>query len=178
MTLAVLLVGAIYVPAGRTVAGFVSSRRLIQTATPFAPGDVVVFRPNAYATALPRPGDVVLYRNQALNVRGMAGRRNARMRIEGEWVDRVIAGPNSRVVWQNGKLTVNGKPSQIQPLNGAFLPARIELVVPGDACCILPTTNPYLMGSFSEADCVVYQTQLVGQAVARNYPFWRWWWFD
>jgi len=179
LTIGVL--AAIYLPAGRAVSGYVSSRRLLETAEPFAPGDVVVFRPNAYATTLPQPGDVVLYSGAPFSIQAPTGnRRQTVYRIAGEWVDRVVAGPDSTVRWENGVLSVNGQPSPFLPLNVQNLPSPLEIQVPHDACCILPTTNPYLSDGQGtgaiESRSLVRRSQLAGKVVVRNYPIWRWWW--
>ncbi len=179
--LAAAILLAIYLPVGRVASRFVSSRQLIQTTEPFTSGDVVLFRPRAYTTTLPQPGDVVLYRNTPFNA--AAPRRSYRRaynRIEGEWVDRVVAGPGSTVRWQDGTLLVNGEPSPFLPLNPQNLPSLLEIEVPYDACCILPTTNPYLAEARSaeefRSSCIVPRSHLVGKVIVRNYPIWRWWW--
>ncbi len=179
LTIAVL--ATIYVPVGRAASGYVSSRRLIETAEPFASGDVVIFRPGAYATMLPQTGDVVLYRSTPFNAEApRRAWRQAVYRIGGEWVDRVIAGPDSTVRFEDGILLVNGEPSPFMPLNPQNLPSLLLVQVPRDACCILPTTNPYLPGT-QDGDtfasrCIVPRSQIVGKVILRNYPVWRWWW--
>lgn len=180
-TLVFVALLAIYIPAGRAASQFISSRQLLQTTEPFVSGDVVLFSPRAYDTALPAPGDIVLYRNRSFRtaVQDYAF-RDAINRIEGEWVDRVVAGPNSTVKWEKGKLFVNGKSSPFLPLNPANLPPSLEIIVPSNACCVLPTTNPYFRESNSaevfQSNCIVPRSLLVGKVIVRNYPVWRWWW--
>jgi hypothetical protein len=179
MTFVLLL--AIYVPLGRLGSHIVSSRRLLETGSPFAAGDVVLFRPGAYQTTIAEPGEIVLYRNAPFRttVDGYFG-RTVLAQINGEWVDRVLAGPQSVVRWKDGELTVNGKPSPLRPLNPDRVPSRLEISVPPGACCVFPTTNPYLAqpqaADAFRSQCIVTRSQLSGKVLVRNYPFWRWWW--
>ena len=50
---ALVLLLAVYWPAGRLIRHFVDSRQLLQTAAPFASGDVVLFRPHRAEDPLP-----------------------------------------------------------------------------------------------------------------------------
>lgn len=179
--MSVALALAVYWPVGVAIPQVVASRELLQTAPPFVRGDVILYNPRAYLRAAPEPGDVVLYRNTEFTTstseRAWRDRQTV-ARIRGEWVDRVVAGPNSKVRWDGEKIWVNGEPSLVQPLAPDILPANLEIDVPTGACCIFPTTNPYLAHATLPAwqsNCVVYHSQIVGRVLLRNYPLNRWW---
>ena len=180
--MSVTLALAIYWPIISAIPQFVDSRQLLQTSAPFVPGDVVLYNPRAFVGSSPQPGDVVLYRNAeftAATPERVRGDRRTVTRVRGEWVDRVVAGPNSTVRWDGEKIWVNGEPSSVQPLNPKMLPASLEIQIPAGACCILPTTNPYLAQTTltaGESNCIVHDSHIVGRVFLRNYPFWRWWW--
>jgi len=154
--------------------GLIDSRQWIEAGEPFAPGDVVLFRPGAYAGAAPQPGNLVLYRAPDLRrpANPIAGHAAAYL-FRGQWIDRVIAGPGSRVRWESGKLWVNDEPSELRPLNPARMPDRLEFTVPAGCYCIFPTTDPFVAPA--DGNCAVPQGLILGRAVVRNYPPWRIW---
>jgi hypothetical protein len=69
----------------------------------------------------------------------------------GERIDRILAGPGDGVLWQDGRLTVNGRPSDVRPLNPGSAPKRLEVTLPADGFLILPTTTPLLSPGDVEA---------------------------
>jgi signal peptidase I len=133
----------IYAPAG-----WLLSYRLAvpvefaHDAPPFQRDDVVLINLSAYALTSPRSGDVVQFRplsagrvadpNQTFHTRWVYEQT--------ELIDRVIGLPGDRVVWDAGKLTVNGRPAWT-PLLPERLPPHLEIVVPADRYLILPTTS-------------------------------------
>jgi hypothetical protein len=146
----------------------------------FSTGDVVVYGPNAYQSANPIVGDVVLYRNRPYTTGGQ-GERAIRINYNGQWINRIVAGPGSLVTWNKGELQVNGERSTHLPLNAPLLPKQLELRVPGDCYCILPTTILNVSPSDENAWQVlslVGRGDIEGKAYLRNYPFYRWWWID
>lgn len=177
------IVAAIYLPFLFGLREYISTRQLLITHAPFSRGDVVVLGPSAYSSSSPKPGDVVVYRNHPFQVGGQRYLGwNAATRVEGEWVDRVIAGPGSNVHWDGKQLFVDGQPSQYQPLSTIRYPAKFDMAVTRQFYCILPTTNPFL-GEASSADLwkaasLHYRGSIVGKAYVRNYPLWRWWWLN
>ncbi len=180
--LSVTLALVIYWPIASTLPRYLASRQLLQTSPPFVEGDVILYNPRAFVGASPQSGDVVLYRNSEFTVPTADGARLGRpmqTRVRGEWIDRVIAGPNSHVRWDGKNFWINGVQSSVLPLGPNALAANFEMEVPSGACCIFPTTNPYL-AQLSEsawrAHCIVPNSQITGKVLMRNYPFWRLWW--
>jgi hypothetical protein len=151
----------------------VDTRQWITVGEPFAPSDVVLYRQNAYAGAAPQPGDLVLFSNSSSTLGRTEQGHQARFQTDGQWVDRVIAGPGSRVRWESGALWVDDQASELRPLNPARMPQRLELTVPAGSYCVFPTTDPFI--GPAEGTCFVPRGRIMGRAIARNYPPWRIW---
>ena len=107
---ALVLLLAVYWPAGRLIRHLVDPRQLLQTAAPFASGDVVLFRPHRAEDPLPEPGEVMVYQNVPFRTTSQAtpGYPAVPLQIRGEFVDRVVAGPNSKVRWDGNVVFVDG----------------------------------------------------------------------
>lgn len=184
VALSVTLALVIYWPIASTLPHFLASRQLLKTSPPFVQGDVILYNPRAFIGTSPQAGDVVLYRNTEFRLPTADGTPNGRRvqtRVRGEWIDRVIAGPKSHVRWDGKQVWINGALSSVQPLGPNVLTTSFEVEVPSGACCIFPTTNPYLAQASESAwqsHCIVPNSQIVGKVLLRNYPFWRWWWFQ
>ncbi len=174
---------AFYWGSGAAVSQFALARQIVRGASPFIAGDVVLVNQRAFASRPPQPGDVVLYR-VPFRPEGFrmpsAGRQPAFLRIDGERIDRVIAGPGSTVRWDSGRLSVNGQPTGILPLNPDRLPPSLTISVSDDHYAILLTTDgmldatgPWPVWQFV---CSVPADHIVGRAFLRNYPLSRWWW--
>ncbi|HEX4144636.1 MAG TPA: hypothetical protein VHY91_14110 [Pirellulales bacterium] len=168
-----ILVTAAYWLIGVNVHRVVDSRQWIEVGQPFAARDVVLFRPGAYADRAPQPGDVVVYSSQGRAQPTTILGWRAAVQINGDWVDRVIAGPGSHVVWESGQLWVDDQLSDLRPLNPERMPQRLELTVPEQSFAIFPTTHPYF--SPAAETSVVNRGRILGLAIARNYPPWRIW---
>ena len=172
----------IYWPIATAIPNFLASRQLLKTSPPFVQGDVILYNPRAFVGASPQTGDVVLYRNAEFTVPTASDApldRQTQTRVRGEWIDRVIAGPNSHVRWDGKQVWIDGVVSSVQPLGPIVLSTSVEVKVPSGTCCIFPTTNPYLSQateSVWRTHCIVPQSQIAGRVLVRNYPFWRWWW--
>jgi hypothetical protein len=173
-----LILLAIYLTARWVISQFIDSRRWVMAGgNALAEGDVVLFRPRSYDFELPRAGDVVLYRNPVYLIQTPGGPNM--QRAAGEGLDRIIAGPGSKVHWKNGVLKVDGKVSALRPLDPQRMPSHAELEVPHGCVCIFPTTDP-LLPLGNEAwmqQCNIPQHDILGQVFVRNYPFWRFSWF-
>jgi len=174
---------AFYWGLGSTVSSFVLARRLVQGAPPFSVGDVVLTHRRAYVSSPPRPGDVVLFwvpdRAEGFRVSNV-GREAAFFRIDGERIDRVIAGPRSVVRWDGERLWINDQASSIRPLNPQRLPASLSIVVPDDHFAIFLTTDG-LLGPTTPLPvwrfvCLVPSDRIIGRTFLRNYPWSQWWW--
>ncbi len=108
---------------------------------PFKRLDVVLVNHWAFALTSPRRGDVVLY-NPRNSMRSRADDNlnpgHARFAFEeNQLIDRVIGLPGDRVVWDQGKLSVNGEAVSWKPLLPDRLPAHLEITVPLDRYLIL-----------------------------------------
>jgi hypothetical protein len=159
---------------------FVNARTLLIAGSPLQAGDNLVFVPRTAGAPLPSPGAIVLFRNAPFRIDGgmRGGHRRVVQAIDGEWADRVIAGPGSIVRLESGKLTVDGNPSAYLPLNPDKLPATLDISVPPESVCILPTTNSFLEVDAIGGQCIIPRSHLVGRVLVRNSPFWRFWWMQ
>ena len=172
----------LYWPLASTIPNYLGSRQLLKASPPFVQGDVILYNPRAFTEASPQTGDVVLYRNAEFIVPTASDTplgRQTQTRIRGEWIDRVIAGPNSHVRWDGKQIWIDGALSSVQPLGLNVLATSVEVKVPPGTYCIFPTTNPYLSQateSVWRTNCIVPHSQIVGKVLLRNYPLWRLWW--
>jgi type IV secretory pathway protease TraF len=176
--LAFVVVVPLYLPLRWAVFTRIDARQWMIDEPPLAAGDVVLFRPRARLRSLPQPGDIVVYPRAGYAIQ--QGGHRVLMRPAGEGMDRVIAGPESIVRWRHGKLSVNGEPTALRPLNVDRMPGEFELLVPSGHVCIFPSTDTLLSTSGSleqwTQQSLVPQDAILGTAVMRNYPFWRFWW--
>jgi hypothetical protein len=170
-----------YSTIGSAISQVASTRALIRAAGPFERGDVLIYNRWAYTVGTPEPGDVVVYRvpNRPNGIRiPSAGTREATfLRLNGERIDRILAGPNSTLQLQDGKLLINGQSSGYLPLDVSRLPLSLTLSIPENHYAILLTTDAY-MGADTPATawqqfCVVPSENIVGRVYLRNYPFSR-----
>jgi len=168
---------ALYLPLSRMVLHFVDARQWYQDAGPFASGDVVLFNPRAYITASPRAGDIVLLRASDRDFRT----GHVVYRVTGNAVDRVLAEPGSTVAWKNGELWVDGRRSNLRPVSGQGLPDQSDLRVPEGMYYIVRSTIPLVGGVVGplQQNLVLHpRGEIVGRAIVRHYPIWRWWWMN
>lgn len=175
---ACLVALVLYVPVRWGILSVVDARQWLIDVPPLQSGDVVLFRPTSNAKTLHAPGEVVLYRTTELSIG--QGSHRVLQRPVGEGLDRIIAGGGSLVRWREGKLTIDGQPSELRPLNPERMPEEFEIKIPSGCVCIFPTTDDMLAAADSLEiwlqQSVVRQDAIVGRAVMRNYPFWRFWW--
>jgi hypothetical protein len=177
--LSIMLALLIYTPISIGVSYVVYPIVILAPASPLAADDVLLVQ-HAWA---PRVGSVVLYNMPAHQIttgaQGGAPRREYGMiYFGGQQVDRILAGPGSQVLWDHGRLLVDGLPSELRPLNAASLPPRLALTVPKDCWLILPTTTPYVGPALADDAwqtlSLVPQVNVVGTVYLRYRPFSRW----
>src|SRR5262249_46787381 len=102
----------VYLPAGQLLMQVSAPIAYAHDAAPFRRFDVVLINRWAFAMSSPRRGDVVQFRPTNLISRGPAIQAlNVRLLYEEtELIDRIVGLPGDRVVWDAGKLSVNGTP--------------------------------------------------------------------
>lgn len=164
----------VYVPAGILLTRVADPAVISLPAPPFDRGDIVLV--NHWTT--PRAGHVVMYDiPDYIRPEGGPERDGRLTRFTGERIDRILAGPGDQVLWEDGRLTLNGKPLDLRPLNPAVAPRRLAVTVPHAHFLILPTTTPYIRSTDSEAMwltlSLVPADRLRGRVYARTSPLSR-----
>lgn len=171
------LLVALYLPAGYLVSRVATPLRLDETGAPFANGDVLIMNPNAYSLSRPQPGDIVLHRRPLRQMRNFPG-GIPYMIVEGEGVDRVLAGPGDKARWDRGQLWVNERESPLQPLNPNRCPGPMSWSVPEEHYLILPSTSVALDGrvpaNILEQIAIVAASDISGKVYFRTQPLSRW----
>jgi hypothetical protein len=170
---ALALALGLYLPVGWVLTRVASPQTLQIDAGPFETDDVILMNRWAYLYSPPKVGDVVMYWGPGTGTfRGARGN----MRVaEGDRIDRILAGPGSEVVWDNGQLFVDGKPSPWQPLNSK-VPTTMPLktTVPPDCYFIMPSTlGANLQTANWRALCSVPTLRIHGKAYLRLHPLSR-----
>ena len=163
----------VYVPAWWLLTRVADPRALELPIEPFKVGDVVWV--NHVGT--PGVGSVVLY-EMAGTVLERSQPHTRYVRLEGERTDRIVAGPGDDVLWKNGQLLVNGKPSPLRPIGDlAHLPPELHLKVPEGQYCIIPSTTIGLTSADAisqwTASSHIPATSIRGRVYARTYPLGR-----
>ena len=182
----VLSLFAAYWMTGSAVSQFASTRALVRQAGPFDKGDVLLFNRWAYFAGAPRPGDVVVYevpsRPNGIRIPWEGSREAAYLHLNGERIERIVAGPNSDLQIQNGRLSIDGQLAKYLPLRADWLPLSLSLRIPEGHYAILLTTDNYLAPDTPAAAwqqfCVVPAENIVGRVYFRNYPFSRRSWIE
>jgi signal peptidase I len=166
----------LYFPAGWVLNRLADTRTISRNVAPFEADDVVLVNRFAYLRSLPQPGDVVLVRIPADNGAGI------RLQ-EGEFIDRILAGPGDRVKVQAGQIMINDSPSTHEPLNVNNVTSRLaalQLTVPPDSYFILPTTMGYVNERLATSQLwhslsLVPHDRIVGKVYMRHQPMPRLW---
>jgi hypothetical protein len=127
----------LYIPLYSWSSPYVSPSVIQRERAPFRAGEVLIANRRAYRSSSPQVGDVVTYEMSDATVR-IPG---AMYVVRGERIDRILAGPNQSIVWDEGKLTVDGNPSTWMPLNPKNMPDRFEMTVPSGQFLIFPSTE-------------------------------------
>ena len=134
----VLVLGLIYLPAGRLLFAVADPVVMQMDQYPFEQGDVGLVNRAALVGSEPRAGQVVLYTPAEYRTTVQHGM----IIYGGPRIDRILAGPGDRVRWVDGRLYVNGKVSGLEPLNRSVMPRQFEVSVPAEHYLIVPTTTP------------------------------------
>jgi hypothetical protein len=172
----VAAVGAIvYLPPIWAVSQVAAVRRIAITAGPLHAGDVILYRPSGSVNV----GDVVLYEiTQAQVQTRTAAGYPAFYRVQGEFIDRIVAGSGQSIGWKNRQLHVDGQLSPFQPLHPDAVTADLQFTVPPGYYGILPSTQPLDAPPFPpdvwQTMSVVPGTHIRGPVVLRQRPIWRW----
>lgn len=177
LTFLVLAFG-VYAPAGWLLSRAVSPAELNEGGGPLASGDVLLYSPGYYRFHQPQPGDVVVYDQRGGMFVVTSPRQHLNVRVpDGQRVDRILAGPGDRIVWENGQLTVNGQPSPLEPLNPQAAIPRLEMDIPQGHYLILPTVGlalqPVITADIWHRLVLVPLPSIRGRVFFRSYPFTR-----
>ncbi len=147
----------LYIPLYSRISNYASPFAIQLDRIPFRAGEVLVANRQAYLSSAPQPGDIVTYLMPEAEI-AIPG---ARYVVRGERVDRVLAGPNQKIVWNDGKLTIDGNPSLWLPLNPENMPEKLELFVPNGYYLIFPSTE-------------LMDAQRRGRVFSFNVPWEKW----
>lgn len=177
------LAALVYVPAGQLLMRLAAPIEYAHDAPPFRRFDIVLINRWAFALTSPRRGAVVQFRPANLIARGPAIQTAFHMRLvyeENELIDRVVGLPGDRVVWDEGKLSINGEPVPWTPLIPSRLPAHLDVTVPEGRYLILPTTSTSAeraggSESFWKFAGLVSRDDILGGAFLRAAPITRLW---
>jgi hypothetical protein len=132
-----------YYPAGQILMRMAAPIEYAADVPPFRPLDVVLVNRWAFALTDPHRGDVVLFTPIA-RARQADGSQIPHVRFaleEDQVIDRLVGLPRDHVVWDDGKLTVNGAEVSWAPLRPERMPKHLEVKVPTDRYLIFPTTS-------------------------------------
>lgn len=167
---------ALYVPAGWLISQFATPITMNIAATPFAHNDVLLLNQRAFAVTPPRPGDIVLHHVTARQLR-LPGPIPYFVR-EGQTIDRILANGGDEVRWENSKLWVNNRETDLQPLNPSRLPDKLTWNVPAEHVLIVPTASVAIQypppPEFWQQLSYVPVNNVVGRVYFRTYPPSRW----
>lgn len=169
-----LLAVLVYIPIGVAILRVADPTAVQFDIPPFKNGDVVLIN----HLTQPRAGQIVMYRIPEQTYEQV---RNGHTRyfthFTGERIDRILAEPGDRVVWDSGVLTINGVSSEFRAMNPANVPKRLALTVPANHFLIFPSTTPYVRQTDSESMwktlSVVPADQLMGHVYFRAHPMSR-----
>jgi signal peptidase I len=174
----------VYVPAGLTLTQVAAPIEFAIDTPPFKRLDVVLVNHWAFALTSPRRGDVVLYSPlNILRVRGDDGPEIPHVRFryeENQLIDRVIGMPGDHVVWDQGKLTINGEALSWKPLLFERMPSHLDVTVPADRYLILPSTSAGAVTSggaeaFWNNAGLIPQADILGGVYLLSNPLPRFW---
>jgi type IV secretory pathway protease TraF len=170
----------LYIPATRAFNVFAEPITITATSSPFAEGDVVLTNRWAYRGSSPQPGDVVLV--QLPGIATGDGHHTAGLVIrEGQFIDRILAGPGSEVAIESGRLSINGDACSLEPLGKSKMPALLRFTLAANQYLILPSTLAVVNERLAtpahwETLFKVPRERILGRVYLRHQPLSRWWW--
>ena len=174
-----ILTVAIYLPAAWLVTRVATPQQFVMDSPPFAAGDVVLYAPLAYWRSAPKPGDVVIcdIPQSRIALPGL----HANVVNGGLQVERLLAGPGSKVLWADGQLTVDDRPAEWLPFSFDSMPKKFSLVVPPNSYLIVPPPIAYgevhgMRYDFPapfRAATIVTRATILGRVYFRTQPLWR-----
>ncbi len=174
-----LLAAVLYLPSYSLATSFVNPIVMQANRLPLHEGDVLLVNSSAYVRSTPGSGDVVLYEMADMSVGGQTEfGAAARFIFRGPHIDRVLAGPGQVIVWDGVRLTVDGQPSSVVPLNPNGAGQRLSFTVPTDSYFILPSTD-LVNGQFQATEenwkswSTVPLWQIEGRVIWRSWPWTR-----
>jgi signal peptidase I len=172
-----------YYPAGQLLMRVAEPIAFATDSPPFKRLDMVLVNRWAFALTAPRRGEVVAF--SPLNTSRVRPPANQPpfMRLvyeENQLIDRLIGLPGDRVVWDGGKLSINGTAVSWKPLLFERLPKHLEISVPQGRYLILPTTsagadNNGGAESFWKTAGLIPEGDILGGAYLRSSPLSRFW---
>jgi signal peptidase I len=170
-----------YAPIGAMMARVAEPIEFGTDSPPFERFDTVLVNRWAFALSGPRRGDVVLYSPLNTSRVTQPGLAMGHMRLayeENQLIDRLIGFPGDRVVWDQGKLTINGSAVSWKPLLAERLPSHLEITVPDGRYLILPTTSvgaANAVESFWKNASLIPTGDILGGVFLRSSPLSRFW---
>ena len=166
-----------YLPGQWLVTRVAVPQQVVRANPPIQEGDVFIYNPSAYNHSAPQVGDVVVYDIPRGRVQVPRGDYflPAVYAIQGNRIDRVLAGPGQTVEVIGGELRVDGASSPWLPLSPGGLSTSFTLTVPEGRCLILPSTDPLIPPSDLKAFALVPLGSVLGRVYLRNLPLWRFW---
>lgn len=169
-----LTIVLVYLPIVWVVGQFASPLQIQMNAAPLMPGDVVIYNPSAYSWSVPSVGDVVVYDIPPLTAAGQYAGYNANYVVQGQRIDRILAGPGQTVKISRAEILVDGKPVDWRPLNPDRMPSGVDLKVPDGSYLILPSTDPVLPVEVMARAAVVSTYHIRGRVHLLHRPLGRW----
>lgn len=174
-----LLAAVIYVPAYVLATRLVAPVIIQLERPPLSAGDVLLVNRSASVRRAPRAGDIVQYElTEAFLMGHTAAGMAARFDFRGSRIDRVLALPGQVIVWNDGRLTVDGQPSPFLPLNPAGAMQKLSFTIPPGCCFILPSTD-FVSDQFQTTEenwrswSTIRIDQIEGRVIWRSWPLTR-----
>lgn len=135
-TVMAALAAFVYFPAMWAIGRVATPVQITANAAPFERGDVVWYN----RMAEPKLGDVVIYEIPEFSAGGHLRNSgyNARIRIDGQRVNRIVGRGGQKVEVREGQLLVDGAVSPWQPTTPRELLPEFAIMVPAESLFILP----------------------------------------
>lgn len=156
----------IYIPGYMFIQRVAAPYYISALMAPFEAGDVLLV--DRYFT--PDPGDVVLYNIPEVQ---FPLRPGMVMRLQGPRVDRILAGPNQHVSYENEVLKVDGQVCAWRPLNRWKPIGDFKVTLGYNQFLILPSTEINIPHTELLKTAIVGRGRIEGHVYFRNQPFSR-----